>query len=200
MSNSATKELPRAKLLGLLPDFKEKRTQQFSGIVLTIVAFSFFGLFAINPTLSTIAKLKKELKDAQFVDTALTQKIAALAILQQKYAALENDIPVVLTAIPKNPLVPELLGEIQAVAQSSGVKLDNFQNFQTELVGPMNSDQASHSYSFSLTATGPFEDLSNMISALAQMQRIITIEASALRKTAQGDFKLTFRGLAYYKP
>ena len=43
-------------------DLKNKRAVQFTYLVLTIIALTFFGLFAINPTLSTIAKLQKEIE------------------------------------------------------------------------------------------------------------------------------------------
>src|SRR4051794_1976618 len=80
--------------LKLLPSIHDERTQLITMLIFTFVALSFFGLFAINPTLSTIVELKKELSDSQFVDQQLTNKINNLESLQQRYNLLGPDLPV----------------------------------------------------------------------------------------------------------
>ena len=82
------KNIKNNKYYKLLPDFKEEKTRRLSSIVFSLLALSIFGLFAINPTLSTIARLKKELSDAKFVDQQLTEKIANLSSLQEVYLAV----------------------------------------------------------------------------------------------------------------
>jgi len=41
-----------------LPNLKEESTRTFVTLALTFASLSFFGLFAINPTLATIINLK----------------------------------------------------------------------------------------------------------------------------------------------
>src|SRR3989344_8503364 len=99
-------KINKNKYFEYLPDLKKEKTQKYSSIIFSLISLSFFGLFAINPTLSTIAKLKKELSDAKFVDSELAEKIANLSSLQEKYNIVEQDIPFVLAAVPKNPQIP----------------------------------------------------------------------------------------------
>ena len=84
-TNSLFKKLQQKKYFQMLPDFKEERTRKFTTLVFTLLALSFFGLFAISPTLSTIANLNKQLSDNEFVDSQLQNKINNLYTLQQDY-------------------------------------------------------------------------------------------------------------------
>ena len=193
--------LPNIKYPKNLLDSQKEKAQQFAGLVLSIIAFSFLGLFAINPTLSTIAKLKKELSDTKFVDQALTQKIENLSILQKKYGNLQNDIPIVLNAIPNNPEISLLFAQIQSIAQNFHIQVDNLQNFQVELFTPTTSDQKYHSYLFSLSGSGSFDDVSKFITVLTHMERVVNIEVFSINKTAQNDLlRITLGAVAYFKP
>ena len=200
MANSIFKDLPKVKYFQTLLGPQKEKAQQATGIILSLIAFSFFGLFAISPTLGTIAKLKKELSDAQFVDAALGQKIQNLSILQKKYSALQNDIPVVLDALPANPQVPLLLAQIQAIAQNDHIQLDTLQNFQVELFKPLASDQKYYSYIFSLSGSGFLDDIQKFTISLTHMERIVSIDVFSMNKTAQDQLlRFTLQGIAYFK-
>jgi hypothetical protein len=62
-TNNIFANLYTSKYFEKLPDFKEKKIQAFITIALTLIALSFFAIFAINPTLSTIANLQKQSED-----------------------------------------------------------------------------------------------------------------------------------------
>ncbi|MGA2968093.1 MAG: hypothetical protein ABSD69_02925, partial [Candidatus Levyibacteriota bacterium] len=47
------------KYLELIPDIKREKAQKYITIVLTLTTAIILGVFAINPTLSTIANLQK---------------------------------------------------------------------------------------------------------------------------------------------
>ena len=67
------KKIKNNKYFELLPDLKKEKTKKYSSIIFSLISLSFFGIFAINPTLSTIAKLRKELSDTKFVDEQLVK-------------------------------------------------------------------------------------------------------------------------------
>lgn len=192
------KNIAKNKYFQLLPSIKEERLQKFTTLVLTLMALSFFGIFAISPTLSTIAGLRKELDDNQFVDKELQQKIANLTSLQQKYAGLKNDLPAILASLPNTPDIPLLAAQVQAVA-GGGVVIQNFQTFEVEI--PREKVQKYLSYSFTLTAEGSYNDLSKFLSSLSNMQRVVTLDILSLTKKSTGDsLVLTLKGKAYFLP
>ena len=62
------------KYLELIPDLKKEKAQKYITIVLTLATVIMLGLFAINPTFSTIANLQKQIDDNNFVQQKLQQK------------------------------------------------------------------------------------------------------------------------------
>ncbi len=189
------------KYFNLLPNFGNKNTRNFATIVLTLIALSFFGLFAINPTLSTIAGLQKELEDNQFIDNSLRQKISNLSILQQKYSVLQNDIPIILSTIPQDSQIPLVMGEIQSLVKQSNIQLESLQNFQVELVKDNDKNNRYYSFEFSVSGFGSYNNISQFINSLANMQRLIDIEALSINRQADNNTSLRFtlRGMAFYK-
>lgn len=179
-------------------DFKAERTQKFITLVLTLIALSFFGIFAINPTLSTIAKLRKEIEDSSFVDQKLEQKINSLTSLQQKYTLLQDDLPIIFSAIPRSPEIPLLVAQVQAAGRNSNVIVDSVQTFQVELEKPKIEKKFS-TFAFSLSADGSYENLLKFLTTLTNMQRVVSVDIiSITRKTGDTNLQLTFRGKAYF--
>ena len=199
--NKIFTQIPKSKYLNLLPSFKNERNQKFITITLTLFTLSFFGLFAISPTLSTITKLKKELEDDKFVDQQLKQKVSNLTLLQQRYSLLQNDIPFVLDAIPQKPEISLLLAQIQAIANKNNIDLKTLQNFQVELFPQQNQNKQYYSYAISLSGNGTSQNISAFIADLTNIQRILTLETFSITSTEDKNnlLQLSLRGSAYYK-
>lgn len=188
------------KHLKLPPGFDEARTQKFTSIVLTLIALSFFGLFAISPTLSTIARLNKEITDDETVNQKLEQKIAALNSLQQAYSRIESDVPFVLEAMPKSPLIPLFIGQIQSLAKSLNIGLAHVQTSQVDLFKEDGNPKSYYSYSFSLAGNGVYEDVLRFIENVTNMQRVVNIETSLISKTGENLLlQFSLEGVVFYK-
>lgn len=200
-TNSLFKNLQKKKYFEMLPDFKEERMQKFTTLVFTIVALSFFGLFAINPTLSTIANLNKQLEDNKFVDRELQSKINNLYLLQQKYNELTPDLPYVLDSFPKNPQVPLLVAELQSLARSSNIVVTGLQTLEVEVPNSSANTKKYYAFSFNVSASGTYENLTKFIDSVVKMQRIVSINILSLsRNTGEGpSTQLNFKGTAYFK-
>lgn len=200
-TNNLFKNLQKKKFFEMLPDFKEERMQKFTTLVFTITALSFFGLFAISPTLSTIANLNKQLSDNKLVDQQLQNKINNLYLLQQKYSQLTPNLPYVLDSFPKNPQVPLLVAQLQSLAQSSNIIITSLQTFEVEIPNFSVSTKKYYAFSFSISAGGSYENLSTFINSVVKMQRIVSINTLSLtRNTGEGpSTQLNFKGTAYFK-
>jgi len=192
------KELQKNKYLQLFPDFKEEKTQKITYIALTLIALSFFGLFAISPTLSTISKLNKELKDNRFVEQQLQKKINDLSALQEKYNNLQSDLPYIYGAVPTNPNVALLVAQVQSLAQASGITLNTVQVFAVD------SDSGKKQYSafnFSVSGTGDFNQISKFVSSLNSMRRITTQNIISVTRQSgkESSLLITIKGEAFFK-
>ncbi len=198
--NTLTDSLYNKTYLEVLPHFKEQKAQAFLNLILTLITFTFFGIFAISPTLSTISQLQKQLADSKFADQKLQEKIANLSSLQTSYNLLTNDIPIVLSALPENPTVPLLFAYVNATAQESHVIIDKVQSLQVELNKPKEQESQYSSFKFSIIAEGSYQDIMNFLSSLTNFNRIVSIDNIALTKAAKtGVQQITINGIAYFK-
>ena len=192
--NKTAMDIAKNRYFTSLPFFKEEKAQKFMSIALTLLALSFFGFFAINPTLSTIAKLRKEIEDNEFVASQLGKKIRDLNTLKQKYADLQNDLPIVFESLPRKADVPTLIAKIQSIAKSSNIAVKKIQNLEVEIVKnnkALNNKYAS--YAFSIEGNGSYEDISKFISTLTNMQRIVSVGILSLKRpTIPDDPAVTF--------
>lgn len=131
-------KLKKSKYYNLIPDLKEKKVQAFYSIVLTLIAVSICIYFAINPTVTTIIQLNKQLEDSKAIEQKLIQKISNLQTLQQQYNLIQQDIPLLNNAMPETPKVPPLQGQILAIAQSTTTTISQLQTSQVDLLAKGN--------------------------------------------------------------
>lgn len=192
--------LAKNKYWEMLPNLKEEKTKNFTTLILTLVALSFFGFFAISPTLSTIAQLRRQIGDNEFVNKKLEEKIQNLSLLQREYGLLEKDFPIVFAGIPQAPSAPLLVGQIQFLALESSLAITRLQVFQVELSQTIDKNEPS-SFAFSLEAQGTTPKLLSFLNSLLSFERIITLENIALSKSSDKEevLKLDLKGRAYFK-
>ncbi len=159
---------------------------------------SLFGIFAINPTLSTIITLKKQLADSQLVHEKLSTKISNLSSLQQQYSQLTPDLPVVFDAIPQTAQAPGLMGQVFALSKNMNVQITSLEITNAQLTGGKAQDEAS--YPFSLNARGSYEDLINFAKSLTKINRILSIDSMSISKDAKlNTIELDIQGQGYFK-
>jgi Tfp pilus assembly protein PilO len=200
----ATNKEEYAKYLAFMPDLKQEKAKKFTTIVLTLTASIILGLFAINPTLSTIANLQKQIDDNKFVDQKLVEKITSLSLLQQKYSQVKNDLPVVYSAIPTSTEIPPLVAEIQTIAKNSNIQFNNIQTFTVDLSDKATPKEKYSSFDFGFSGEGNYSNIISFMNQLLNFQRIVTISNISISKLTSdennaGALQLNFKGSALFK-
>jgi Tfp pilus assembly protein PilO len=183
------------KYLDLIPDLRKEKAQKYITIVLTLVTAIILGLFAINPTFSTIANLQKQIDDSNFVQQKLQQKINNLAVLQQKYSALQPDLPIVYNAIPKSTEIPLFIAEIQSITKNSSLTITSIQTSEVKLTNQTSKD---YSFDFTITANGSYENMINFLDKVTNFQRAVAINNIVL-STQNGSLAMSFKGTVFFK-
>ncbi len=200
--------IQKYKYLHLLPNIEKEKRESFTTLTFTFLALIFFGFFAMNPTLSTIANLRKQLEDDTLVSQQLDQKITNLGILQGKYAQIQNDIPVVFRAIPEKSSVPFFTGQLQAIANTTGVSLTKMQVSSVEIANT--TPQATPTTTvptvdFSISAQGSHANIINFLQTLATFDRLVLFNnfslSSSTEKQTDGTYaeQLDLSGTFYYQ-
>jgi Tfp pilus assembly protein PilO len=178
-----TKKDEFAKYMAFIPSYKAEKTQKFTTIFLTLTASIILGIFAINPTLSTIGNLQKQIDDDKFVESKLEEKINNLSILQEKYIPIQEDLPIIYSAVPKTTEMSLLIGQLQSIAQSSNIKIDIIQTFETDNVSSPALYGDYSSFDFEISGQGNYQDIQTFISSLINFQRVITLGNISLSKS-----------------
>jgi len=182
----------------MLPLIKKDKNQKYLFIILTLSVSIFFALFAINPTLSTIVKLRKELSDSKFVNDKLTQKVNNLSTLSTQYQNIEDDLPLVLDAIPVSAEAPLLIGQIQSLADEHSVNFTNISISPINLIA--SKATKSSSLTFELSGSTSYENFNLFFDDLVNIQRVIVVESISISKNEDLDnININLKGKAFYK-
>lgn len=185
--------------LKLLPSMQQENTRSLFTLILTFAALSFFGIFAINPTLTTIANLKKEVADDTSVNQQLSTKIQNLSSLEQLYDQLGSNLGNIYNAVPQSPAAPLLTAQIYALAQKHNLTVSTYRIDEVQLSSSA-TKATDQSYIFTLQALGNYSDMIAFASELSQLDRIITVESMEIGRDSQTNaLTLTLRGRQYYK-
>lgn len=186
--------------------YQNKKVRTYASVVLTIGTVAFFLLFAIRPTIITIAKLTREIKDNKTVIDGLDRKIESLNSAQIEYQRIKNQLSLIDEALPLEPDLGLLVRQLEALARKDSVSLVSLQFSPSILVeaapekngGVTNLDGKTSELGFSLSATGDYDRLTSFAKKLTELRRIVKIEAYALDKDKSEKMTLVLKAQAYY--
>lgn len=188
--------------LKLLPPTKRENTKAITMLIFTFIALSFLGLFAINPTLSTIIELQKQYDESTFVYEQLTTKMNNLSSLQQQYNTLTDDLPYVYDAFPQQASIPTLVGQLTTLAKDSNVQISGIRISPVILsdAKEKQSLKTHSSFAFTLEAEGDYDSVIQFTTALTDFNRLVTIETISMTKNqTNNNMIVTVEGREYFK-
>ena len=193
--------------LSLLAPLGEEKTKQYAMLVFTLLALSFFGIFAINPTITTIVELRKKLADSELANQQLEQKIAALSALLQEYGELEEQLPAVFAAIPQDPQTVRLLSQIQTMAEDHNITVTELKSLPVSLKADkkakkLKNAEKDKSVSFTLEGQATYADFERFVADLTNFERIVTITQVTIAREGRNDSEvreILITGKAYYQ-
>jgi Tfp pilus assembly protein PilO len=182
-------------LTRMFPKLQQERANLFTSIFLTLAASICFGVFAINPTLNTIADLQRQLDDQRTILQKVNEKISALFYLQKSYTSISPDIPLTLIAIPKNPDAVALVGYLQGLAKQDNVTLTHVQIFPIDISQVSSTNPIA--FTFNINTDGAYQNTLNLLTDITKMSRLISIDSAAMSKTINNTTRLDIKGRAY---
>jgi Tfp pilus assembly protein PilO len=167
------------------PLLLQKKTAHYTPTILTFLAVSLFGWYAVRPTLQTIIYLKREIKDLDVVNTKMNDKINNLIEAQSNLQSVEPLIPAVLETLPQNPNVQQLLQSLRIITQStqasiSGITVNSNPIISTQDVRDTSKPLTMTPLTFSMTIDGDYNTIVNIIDKLLTLRRIIHIQSYRL--------------------
>jgi Tfp pilus assembly protein PilO len=199
----------------MLPVVKNQRVQAYTMVALSLFTISFFGFFAIRPTLKTIGILQRQISDRALVDKQLEEKINALILAQATYQRIESQVPTIYSLLPEKPEVTSLLVKLQQLVEGtgatiSGVTFDPIVIYNGEAPASPSAEVntpetvATTPINFSLVYRGKYADLVQVLNQLTKLDRVVTINSADLsigEAEKQGAILIVnLKTRAYYLP
>lgn len=184
----------------LTPLFKTRKVKAYGMFILSLLTASFFGIFAIRPTVTTIVHLKREIRDKQLVEVALSEKINTLSSLDQIYQRIKDDLPVVEAVLPSRPQINTLVNLIERVVSDSELEIQSVQFQAVELVSSSLKEQVFQTtpIPFSASFIGSYPNLVSGLGDFGNVSRLVTVESVEINKHREEGLVLNLRGQSYY--
>ncbi len=191
--------VPKETLAAILPRLQEEKTKAFSGLIFTLITIAIFAVFAISPTLATIADLQKQLDDSTFVNNQLQTKINNLSSLQQQYNTLSPDLPIIMQAIPSSANIPYFFGQLQTLATETNVDLSRIQSYPVDISSTLVSPPYQ-SFAYNIDATGTTNQINSLLAKLSTLNRLTTIDSLSITKSDPLDtVRFSMKGSVFFK-
>lgn len=183
----------------LFPVLKKERNKQYGMLVFTFATMTFFGIFAINPTLTTIAELQRSLEDARFVEQQLSTKIKNLSLLQSQYTTITPDLEIVEAALPASPEATLFMGQLQTIIAQSGVALEGVGFGGLTLASPLPVEDGT--FTFTMQVKGTYSQMNLFLTTLTGFDRVVVLDTITIAKQSiEGTtITLTLEGAAHFK-
>ena len=199
--NQEIKELIAKGNLLLNAKQNKQRATAYLYVIFSLLAFSFFGIFAIGPTVTTISDLNKKYNEEKIALKELQQKNEALKSLSAQYVEIQPDLTLIDSAIPQSPKVAELTRQLEKLSIQNNLIVKKVDTGLMELYPAKNPNKPIFSYTFTINVEGSEKDVNTFISDLVNMGRIIGIEKLQTGKQVLNVFAASITGRAYfYRP
>lgn len=187
------------------PLLKKPHTSAYTMAILSLLTLSIFGAFAIRPAIREIFELNRKIEDRNLVSQKLDEKIKNLNLAQKEYEKVQGEISIILTALPQDSTFPPFLQNLEKIASSSGVTLNNLK-FQGIPLWDPNAPKSSggdpKALSFSLDASGPYPGLTSLLQSLEKGKRLVSLGdlsfTSDRKGTTSAELKLNLKAQTYY--
>lgn len=196
MTTPVSRPLSRQQYIAYYQRFKklsQRPEAKISGLVsLTIFTVAFFSIFAILPTLNTIASLNRQIGDAELVNTKLAQKITALNRVEEDYVGLTENLPLVEAVLPSEPEFDRLAWQLNWLVSNLGLTL-NGGSFGEFFITPIKPDESVTTLPIELSISGSYTQIKALIDQIGKLDRLISVDEMALssKKASLNNLNLT---------
>lgn len=179
---------------------KKKEVRMFLEIFLSSITIIFFGVFALRPTVLTIAELYKQVKSKEETVQKLDQKINALGQAQNIYANQTSRIFAVEQVAPVAPSPETFVRQLEGIASKNNAKILGISVGEVVLKGTTTVKRESlevsplpegaKGLSFSLSASSDYPYLIGFLKDLEKLRRPIKIDSLGFNSSIVGENKI----------
>lgn len=189
------------------PIWKKPHIRAYTTAALSFFVLSFFGAFAIRPSVRQIFELNKKITDRRMVNQKLDEKLKNLQLAEKEYNKIRGDLPLILAALPQKPNFPPVLKSLEENASASAVAWNHLKFSDIDLTEKKATSSASvsvplESFVFNLGVGGSYLDSYSFLEGLEKQERLISIGRLNLQSeksaTISAGLNLDLEANAYF--
>jgi len=159
-------------------EIEEKKA--YSLLIFSLLAVSFFGLFAIRPAFLSLIALNTQLNRLKTMDKNLSTKIVQLSEAKNNFEEISLDLGLLEKAIPKERGEPSFLNDI-----SFKVAENKFSLIKLELEKPDSSGIEGISVlPVKITLEGEYKNVEDVLFSIQKSPRLINIVDADIKHIA----------------
>lgn len=157
-----------------------KKTADYTFTILFFLIFSLFIFFAIKPSLTTAAELKREELDLKRIDTQYENKIVNIASVQSLMEEHRDELPLLTDAISDHPQVNKMIDDIKKMSDQTSFTIKKAGVGEVNLLDTKNKKlQTLH---LTIEGSSDFDTLLKFIQALSNQRRLKTVQKMVITK------------------
>lgn len=201
----------------LTPVLNKPKNHQYTAVVFSFLAVSLFGWYAIRPTIQTILFLKRDIADKKIVNQKMEEKISNLIEAYATFEEIEQNLLILDQALPSDPSIFDLAGQIRTLGAESGVILVGVQAQETPIGAATPSATTRRPAAaklidvpITIVVNGEFTQIQQFLQGLANLRRITSVDTalfqpiSVVNESTEGaqiigsTIQLTIQAKTYY--
>lgn len=184
----------KSYMLNTVAQYKERQdVRTYLEILLSLATVSLFAIFALRPTLLTIAELLKDIESKKQTIETLDAKIEDLAQANSLYVSEKDSILLLEDAIPSEAAPDQLIRQLEGLVSRHPATILSISVEDAPLLGkatqssPIDKNidiypDGANALTFSISATGSYTTLANLITDLENMRRPVKIDSLSFNK------------------
>ena len=183
---------------GLITTIKESREKTTSYITIgfTMLIVTLLIIFAIRPTITTIIKINKGIKEKESMSLLLKQRIKTLSSLNDEYEESKEKFESLSLVFPVSERYILLLSNIDSVVNRNGFKLNSISFDKYDGEGYNLSPSVLKPSIVRLSISGQYDSLINFLKDLESLHMHAVVEGIRFSIPQDGDdisFSLSLR-------
>lgn len=157
----------------------EKKRGEYIYIVLFLLIFSVFIVFAINPSLTTAYSLKKEEIDLIKIDKVYEEKINSISLIQSQMEENRDNLPLLKQSISEQPEVNKIVEDIKKIADKNSLIINKASIIDINLA---KTNSEKQNVKLKMEVNSSFENLRKFISEIFSQRRLKIIDTLVINK------------------
>ncbi|MDP1743473.1 MAG: type 4a pilus biogenesis protein PilO [Candidatus Amesbacteria bacterium] len=167
-------------------------------VTLSLLLLIVLLVFALRPTLVTIAGLTGDIQSKRDIESQLNTKIANLQSMVQSYQKIQPQLYLIDSALPLQSKFGSLSDYLVKSASQTGVMVDSIVLGNINLSSQSPPNQGLTDFEFSINIKGSYTQVHDMLYKIENSRRLMSISSVQITRSNSGQLAASIKGKTYF--